>query len=50
MMNKINQSTANKGVVWHFNPPLATHFDGVRWISLHQPGRHDVSGTISVVR
>ena len=24
--SKIAQSTANKGVMWHFNPPLAPHF------------------------
>ena len=27
--NKINQSIANKGVVWHFNPPLAPHVGDV---------------------
>ena len=26
--NKMNQSIANKGVVWHFNPPLVPHFGG----------------------
>ena len=26
---RINQSVANKGVIWHFNPPLAPHFGGV---------------------
>ena len=24
--SKIAQSTANKGVMWHFNPPQAPHF------------------------
>ena len=24
--SKIAQSTANKGIMWHFNPPLAPHF------------------------
>ena len=24
--SKIAQSTANKGVMWHFKPPLAPHF------------------------
>ena len=27
--SKIAQSTANKGVMWHFNPPLGPHFGGV---------------------
>ena len=27
--SKIAQSTANKGVMWHLNPPLAPHFGGV---------------------
>ena len=26
--SKINAAVANKGLKWHFNPPLATHFDG----------------------
>ena len=27
--DKISESAANKGVKWHFNPPLPPHFDGV---------------------
>ena len=27
--DKIKSSTANKGVIWYFNPPLAPHFGGI---------------------
>lgn len=31
---KIQQSTTNVGVKWHFNPPLAAHFGGVHEIMI----------------
>ena len=37
--DKIQNSTANSGVKWHFNPPATPHFSGVHEAMIKQPRR-----------
>ena len=48
--NQIKQSSANKGITWNFNPPLAPHFGGVHetMIKLAKKAIKDILGKADI--
>jgi hypothetical protein len=43
---KVNSQTSNKGLQWHWNPPLSPHFGGV-FERMIQSAKREIQGTLS---